>query len=262
MNKILAIARKDTLLRFSSAAEWLYFLVLPIFFTVVLAGGTGGPSDPRIRLAVVDQAGTPLAADLIAVLQQSDAVRPDLLDLAVAEDQFEGRQISAMLIIPAGFDLAHLEQGQAELELLQLPNSMNALICAQAVAAASQRTGSAAAVANSSVAEAERIKPFESDAARQDYFAAALEQAQSQMAQAPDRVAEAEGTTEEEIPYDPRANSSAGQLITWVFVPLIGISALFGNEAFFLEFGELLLIKEFTNPRLNFPIKIRICFSL
>jgi len=230
MNRILAITRKDTLLRFSSVAEWLYFLILPIFFTLVLAGGTGGPSDPRIRLAVVDQAGTSLAADLVSALEQSDAVRPDLVDLATAENQFEGRQLSAVLIIPAGFDPTHLEQGQAELELRQLPNSMNALVAARAVSAAGDRIGSAAAIAASSVAEAERIKPFGSDAARQAYFAAGLEQAQAQMAQAPNRVAETEGITKEQIEYDPRANSSAGQLITWVFVPLIGISALFAYE--------------------------------
>ncbi len=135
-----------------------------------------------------------------------------------------------MLIIPAGFDLAHLEQGQAELELRQQPNNMNALIAARAVEAAGQRIGSAADIAANSVAEAERIQPFESDAARQAYFDAALEQAQTQMSQAPDRVADAEGTTEDEIEYDPRANSSAGQLITWVFVPLIGISAMFAYE--------------------------------
>jgi ABC-2 type transport system permease protein len=32
------------------------------------------------------------------------------------------------------------------------------------------------------------------------------------------------------VDYDPRANSSAGQLITWVFIPLFGISALFAWE--------------------------------
>jgi ABC-2 type transport system permease protein len=36
--------------------------------------------------------------------------------------------------------------------------------------------------------------------------------------------------TEDQVEYDPRANSSAGQLITWVFVPLFGISALFAYE--------------------------------
>ena len=38
------------------------------------------------------------------------------------------------------------------------------------------------------------------------------------------------GATQDQIEYDPRANSSAGQLITWVFIPLIGISAMFAYE--------------------------------
>ena len=39
-----------------------------------------------------------------------------------------------------------------------------------------------------------------------------------------------EANTEDQVDYDPRANTSAGQLITWVFVPLFGISALFAYE--------------------------------
>jgi ABC-2 type transport system permease protein len=39
-----------------------------------------------------------------------------------------------------------------------------------------------------------------------------------------------EGNTKDQVEYDPRANSSAGQLITWVFIPLLGISALFAYE--------------------------------
>src|SRR5688572_32636030 len=39
-----------------------------------------------------------------------------------------------------------------------------------------------------------------------------------------------QGATEDQVEYDPRANSSAGQLITWVFIPLFGISALFAYE--------------------------------
>ena len=48
MKKIFAIAWKDTLMRFTGWSEWLFFLVLPIVFTLVLAGGTGGSSDSRV----------------------------------------------------------------------------------------------------------------------------------------------------------------------------------------------------------------------
>jgi ABC-2 type transport system permease protein len=54
--------------------------------------------------------------------------------------------------------------------------------------------------------------------------------AQSIQKDAPERVAVVEGLTEDRVDYDPRANSSAGQLITWVFIPLFGIAALFAYE--------------------------------
>jgi ABC-2 type transport system permease protein len=230
MRKILAIAWKDSLLRFSSPIErLLFFFVLPVFFTVVLAGGTGGSSDSRVRLVVVDLAHSPLSADLVAALGNSEAVRPDVMTLEKAETQFSQRSASAVLVIPADFDLAHLEQGSLPLELRQQPNNMNAMVAQRAVTAVISRVSSAADIANRSVAAAEKIRPFASDADRQAYFGKALQQAQTLMADAPVRSAEVRGTTQG-IDYDPRANSSAGQLITWVFIPLIGISGMFAFE--------------------------------
>jgi ABC-2 type transport system permease protein len=229
MKKIFAIAWKDTLLRFGGWSRWLFFLVLPIVFTVVLAGGTGS-RDSRVRLVVVDQANSSLSADLVAVLENSQAVRPDLLTLAQAESQFSQRSASAVLVIPAGFDLAHLEQGSIPLELRQQPNNMNAMIAQRAVQSVISRVSSAADIANNSVAAAERIQPFATAADRQAYFNEALNEAQSLLSEAPSRVTESKGSTQDTIDYDPRANSSAGQLITWVFIPLIGISSMFASE--------------------------------
>lgn len=228
MKKILAIAWKDTLVRFTGLVEWLFFLILPIVFTLILAGGTG-PTDNRTRLAVVDQAGSSLSAELLAGLEDSSAVQPDVVALEQAERQFSQRQVAAVLVIPPDFDQESLSGGLT-LELRQQPNNMNALIAQQAVQAVIRRTSAAVDIANQSVLEAEKIQPFENEADRQAYFDAALTQAQSAMTSAPDRIAESQGATEEQIEYDPRANSSAGQLITWVFIPLIGISSMFAAE--------------------------------
>ncbi|MDI7278043.1 MAG: ABC transporter permease, partial [Anaerolineae bacterium] len=54
--------------------------------------------------------------------------------------------------------------------------------------------------------------------------------AQTAMREAPSRVSAARAATQDPVEYDPRANSSAGQLITWVFIPLIAISGLFALE--------------------------------
>ena len=230
MRKIFALAWKDTLMRFTGWSEWLFFLVLPIVFTLVLAGGTGGSKDNRVRLVVVDQARSPLSADLVTALGNSQAVRPDLLTLSQAEAQFSQRSASALLIIPAEFNLANLEKGQLQLELRQQPNNMNAMVAQRAVLSVISRVSSAADIANNSAARAEQIRPFASAADRQAYFSDALKQAQILISTAPSRITELQGATKDPIHYDPRTNSSAGQLITWVFVPLIGISAMFAYE--------------------------------
>ena len=230
MKKILAIAWKDTLVRFTGWSEWLFFLILPIVFTLVLAGGTGNSTDSRVRLVVVDQADSALSANLLAALENSQAVRPDLMTLAQADAQFSQRSASAVLTIPATFDLAHLEQGSITLELRQQPNNMDAMVAQRAVMSVISRVSSAADIANQSVTKAEQIRPFASAAEKQAYFNAALSQAQTLLAAAPGRVAQSTGNTVDPVKYNPRTNSSAGQLITWVFIPLIGISAMFAYE--------------------------------
>jgi ABC-2 type transport system permease protein len=230
MNKIIAMMQKDLLLRFSSKSEWLFFLILPIVFTVVLAGGSGPSGDNRIRLIVVDQSGSTLAQELIDELAKSDTVRPDVLAIEAAESQFSQRNTAAMLIIPETFNLDQIRQGSVELELRQLPNNTNAMVSARSVQAVMGLISASVDIAGRSLEAAESIRPFETDAERQSYFNGAMQEAQVLVSAAPDRVESAVGNTPNSIEYDPRANSSAGQLITWVFVPLLGISGMFAYE--------------------------------
>jgi ABC-2 type transport system permease protein len=93
-----------------------------------------------------------------------------------------------------------------------------------------RRVSSGIAAAQNAVSQREAKQPFASDAEKQAFFESSLEMAQAIQKDAPERVTFIEGTTPDQVEYDPRANSSAGQLITWVFVPLFGISALFAYE--------------------------------
>ncbi len=230
MNKLFAIFKKDSEIRFASLSEWLFFLILPLFFTFVLAGGTALNVDSRTRLAVVDQAGSPLSAQLIARLEASGSVRPDLKPLAEAEDEFSQRDVAALLVIPPDFDLEHLSAGNLALELRQQPNNLGSLAAYQTVEAILQRLSSGVQIAQQSLAAAESMRPFDSAAARAAYFASALSAAQSELDVAPERVTVTQAAIEDPVDYDPAANSSAGQIITWVFVPLIGISGMFAYE--------------------------------
>ena len=231
MNKIFAIIFKDVKNRFNGFTEWLFFLILPIVFTFILAGGTVAPQgDNRIRLAVVDQANTALSTDLIAAIDKSESIRPDVMTLDKAESQFSQRNVSAVLVIPSGFDQLSLQERKAELELRQQPNNTNSIVAQQAMLAVIGRVSSAVDIAAKSTAEAEKIRPFDSEADRQAYFDAALAEAQKLMDESPDRLSVTKANSPDQIEYDPRTNSSAGQLITWVFIPLIGLSEIFAFE--------------------------------
>lgn len=231
MNKLFAIAWKDAIIRFASSSELLFFIILPIIFTFLLAGGTpSGDDDNRIRLIVVDQANTPISREIFSELEKSTAVRPEYFPLDEAEEMFNTRRASALLIIPTGLDLESIRNKTAELDFRKQPNNLNATVAERAVQTAIRRVSSAISAANLAVDEAKANGTFESSEDEKAYFDDALKLAQSLQADAPERVTVIEGSTPDQVEYDPRANSSAGQLITWVFIPLFGISALFAYE--------------------------------
>jgi ABC-2 type transport system permease protein len=231
MKKIFAIAWKDAIVRFGSSSELLFFIILPIVFTFLLAGGTpSGDEDPRIPLSVVDEARTSISGQLIHQLENSTAVRPELITREEAQSQFDERRAEVVLIIPAGLDTASLQSGSAQVELLQQPNNINATVAERAVLTAIRRVSNPISAARNAVKQRESIQPFASDAEREAYFNSSIETAQSIQKDVPERVTLVTGNTQDEVDYDPRANSSAGQLITWVFIPLFGISALFAYE--------------------------------
>jgi linearmycin/streptolysin S transport system permease protein len=231
MKKLFAIIRKDSLVRFASRSELLFFIVLPLLFTFLLAGGTpSGNDDTRIRLVVIDEARNSLSADILKSLENSTAVRPEVLTRARAEDQFDQRRAPAVLILPARLTVDALEQGTAEVELLEQPNNLDASIARRAVLTTLRQVSSAVGAAQLATTQAEAVKAFASSAERQAYFEQSLAMAQNIQAQAPEHVVIVRGSTPDRVEYDPRANASAGQLITWVFIPLFGISALFAFE--------------------------------
>lgn len=231
MKKIFAITWKDTLIRFASSWELLFFIVLPVVFTFLLAGGApSGNEDPRIWLLVVDEANTAISRQITAELENSTAVRPEVITREAAQRQFNDRRADAVFFIPANIDIGSLQNGSAEVELLQQPNNMNAMVAERAILTAIRRVSSSVSAAQNAVNQREARAPFASEAERQAFFESSLEVAQSIQADAPERVTVVEGTVEDEVDYDPRANTSAGQLITWVFIPLFGIAGLFAYE--------------------------------
>lgn len=231
MKKIFAITWKDILIRFTSAWELLFFIVLPVVFTFLLAGGAPqGDEDPRLWLLVVDEANTSISRQIITELEHSTAVRPEVATREAAQRQFDDRRADVVFFIPAGMDLEALQNGSAEAELLQQPNNLNASVAERAILTALRRVSSSVSAAQNAVKQREARAPFGSEAEKQAFFESSLDVAQSAQTAAPERVRVVAALVEDKVDYDPRANASAGQLITWVFIPLFGISALFAYE--------------------------------
>ena len=230
MKKLLAIIQKDTILRFTSPMEWMFFIILPLVFIYLISGGTTQTGDPRLVLTVVDQADSALSQALLDELAKSSAVNPVLTEYDQALQEFEQLKVSAVLIIPSDFTADALTLGSASLELRKQPNTLNGLAVEQAVQLAASRIASLADVARVSTARAAEFQPFADEAARQAFYDSAFTQAQTMLAEAPDRLQSVVASTSDPIEYDAKANSTAGQMITWVFIPLIGLSAMLAYE--------------------------------
>jgi ABC-2 type transport system permease protein len=226
MRKIIAIIWKDILVRFAGRSEWLFFIVLPVVFTFIIGGGFGSVpgSDNRLLLLVADNAHSTLSTALLAALEKSPTVRTEVRSQTEAEKAFKNNQAPALLIIPANFD------AKLELELQMPPNNLNGQATGRVVSAVASEIGLATTVAQNSLAEAERRRPFDNDTARQEYFTASFTQARTLLTSASNRLEVTHPQTPQRTRYNPAAQASAGQLITWLIIPLLSISALFAYE--------------------------------
>jgi ABC-2 type transport system permease protein len=232
VKKILAIAFKDNLVRFSSPGEWVFFLVLPVIFSVVINMATGSQGDSRIALLVVDQDGGELARDLVDVLKESKTVAIKEETLAEAESKFRSRQAPAMLVIPAGLEDAKTSGNSVDLQFTEAAGNVDSVAARQAVLAALGSLGRTLQAAGINTAAAEEIRPFADQAARDAYFLKAKENAQALFSEQPERITvtgPALAAKEEDF-WSPPTQASAGTVVTWVFIPLLAISEFFAHE--------------------------------
>lgn len=231
LRKIAATIRKDLLVRFSSASELLFFLVLPIIFTLLLSGAAsdnGGGSG--LSLPVVVQDDGPFTERLLTELEASPSVAPQVVSLQQAQDAVANEEAVAMLIIPPDFSDDIAAGQQTTLTWRANPDNTDAVAVQQTVRAAIDRLSHAALTAERAVAAAEARQTFAGAAERRAYYQASLQLAAELLDDAPQRLEVRRALQTVEDDYDPAAQASAGQLITWVFVPLLGTSALFAYE--------------------------------
>ena len=233
MSKVIAIALKDMKLRFSGITELLFFLILPLIFTLLLSGVLFGGGANKIVMVVVDEDKSNLSSKLVSLLQSSEIVMPSLLVRESAKETFDKRDAAAILIIPSGTE-TNLKAGQAVfLDFTLDPTNNNGLAVQQEVQNAIGQISRSLAVANASIREAEQIQPFADAVQRQSYYDQSLAAAQQEFSSAPTRImiTQPENTVDIQTQEETQAaQASAGQLVIWVFIPLLGTSELMAYE--------------------------------
>jgi ABC-2 type transport system permease protein len=233
MSKVIAIALKDIKIRRGGKTQLLFFLILPLIFTLLLSGAFFGNGSNKIVMVVVDEDNTSLSHELVSLLQVSETVAPSLMTRENAQKAFDNNDASAILIIPSGME-ASLKGGQAvTLDFNLDPTNNNGLAVQQEVQKAISQISRSLAVASISTREAEQIKPFTDASQRQAYYDQSLTAAQQEFDSAPTRIiiTQPENTLKTQNQKEAQAaQASAGELIIWVFIPLLGTSELMAYE--------------------------------
>ncbi len=233
MKKILHLAWNDIKIEFADRSTVLFFFILPLVFTALLGASMRGPdpdADNRFVVLVVDEDQSDLSANLIAELENSAVVRPELTSQSQANLRMADGDAAIILVLHRGLE-SELGAGRAvQLELIKSPNDPNTLAMEQAIYTATGKVGGAILAAINAVNAAEKSQSFADEAARQVYFADSLKIAREAMA-TPFAVSEVT-----QAPAAARTSmnsfelSSAGQLVTWTMITLLGASEVFVNE--------------------------------
>jgi ABC-2 type transport system permease protein len=233
MLRIYSIAQKNILLRFSDRSFLIFYLLLPIIFTFVLSSALGGAGQTARPLLLTLEEDTVLTQELQAALAAEPTValmllpRPEAEQLWADEDQGEGAWV--WLIVPAGTTTAVTQGRPAILPLHKLPNNSDADALERTVTAVVSRASLPLTIAYHAGRATTLAQP--SAQATPD-FQRNLQLATLLVNQQPDRlhIGYPPTASEQSQQASNTAQQAAGQLVTWVFITLLGASVLFVME--------------------------------
>jgi ABC-2 type transport system permease protein len=233
MSKVIALAWKDIKIRTGGKTQLLFFIILPLIFTLLLSGVLFGSGTIKIVMVVVDEDNTSLSKELVSLLQASEIVAPSVMTRENAQKAFDNNNASAILIISSGME-ASLKAGQAvALDFNLDPTNNNGIAAQQEVQNVISQISRSLAVASISTREAEQIQPFTDASQYQAYYDQSLAAAQQEFSNAPTRLVTTQPENTLNIQNQKEAQAaqaSAGELIIWVFIPLLGTSELLAYE--------------------------------
>lgn len=233
VRRLRALIRNEFLLEFASPISLFFFLALPLLFTAAVGAGLGGtrqdeetPQEVIVPIYVKSEDRGPLVAAFLDVLRQAN-LEPQLVTTLPAHE--------FAVEIPPFFSAALLNSDVVTLTLHTRSDSSASPAVEQAVRAAQGRVGGAALVARMGLEQARQAGAVETPEEETAFYRDLLSDTLS-AAQQPPAVVQV-GWPSGSVPVDitnamatGTEQASAGQLVTWVQITLLGAAEVLVNE--------------------------------
>ncbi|MFP4343882.1 MAG: ABC transporter permease [Anaerolineales bacterium] len=233
IHKLWAMIRNEFLREFAYPLSLLFFIVLPVIFTAAVGTGLGGrgagdetPQEFGTPLYVVSADEGPLVTTFLDALDETN-LQPELVG-TLPEESFG-------LEIPAAFSEDLLNGEAVTITLHTRPTTSASLAVEQYVQAAVSRLGGAALIAEMGVTQILGSESDGTEEERRDLYRSLVEETLAASAEpfATAEVAWATGTELTAVSRDfPTAaeQASAGQIVTWVQITLLGAAEVLVSE--------------------------------
>jgi ABC-2 type transport system permease protein len=216
---------------FSGPVSLVFFILLPLLFTMAVGAGLQGmdaaaePQELRVPIYVqMEDTGT-LGDALLEVLTEVN-LDPQVVD-ALPENEFG-------LEVPEDFSGTLFDEGTASLTLHTRPDSSQSPAVEQAVMAARGRIGGAVLVARAGLDQARDAGTVETDEEARTFFREVLDETLAATANPPARVAvswpDDVTLTETRDMATSAEQASAGQIVTWAQITLLGAAEVLVDE--------------------------------
>ncbi|HBY08951.1 MAG TPA: hypothetical protein DEH22_14670 [Chloroflexi bacterium] len=259
--RIIDLALNDLLQIFRDWKAALFMVVMPIGFTLmfgVIFGSSGGETDPRIPVILVDQDQGSLVTPFYEILSRSESVRPlypeDDQTLETLTAQIDKGELAAIVVIPAGYSAALLAGEAPQLTVILNPQSSAGTTAQWAIQNAASRLTNVAQTAQFSAQARTALQPFADATAEQTYLEAGLSAAVTAWANPSislktAQTGQAQDAAAAVYSDNAFAQSSAGMMVQFAIAGLIGAS-----EVLVLERKSGSLRRLLTTPMRRFEI--------
>ncbi len=233
MRRLYAMIRNEFLREFSSPIQLVFFILLPLLFTAAVGAGLSGmmdvdeaaPQEAQFQLYVQAGDESPLVEAFLAALR---GVNVDVKPVAALPEDAFG------LEIPANFSTALQAGENVTVTLHILPDRADSTALEQAVRAAQGRVGGVVLVARLGLEQARSSAVVKTPAEESAFFADVLQQTlvDTQNPPAVGQVRWPEGVTisDDYNLASSAEQASAGQLVTWVQITLLGAAEVLVDE--------------------------------